>query len=158
MRADSIICLCAAVVMHKPPGDAWLLHGFTLPLDPDRVHCCSNHLAIQWSKHSLFCILCKTKHTFICFCFFKCHLLCLAGENITEVSPDFARVKDGGLHLSIPLVTAAHEGEYTCLVKGDTTEILRTYRVRVDGKQNYKNVVMNFRDMHYPSLPSPAAP
>lgn len=149
MRADLIICFCVAVIMHKPPGDTWLLHGFTLPLNPDRVHCCSYHLAIQWSQHSLFCILCKTKHTL--FFFFKHFflILCLAGKNISAGVPGFARVKDGGLHLSIPLVTVAHEGEYTCLVKGDTTEILRTYRVRVDGKPNYKKVIMNFRNIHF---------
>ncbi|XP_075901450.1 plasma protease C1 inhibitor [Nelusetta ayraudi] len=59
------------------------------------------------------------------------------GKNISAGVPGFARVKDGGLHLSIPLVTAAHEGEYTCLVKGDTTEILRIYSVRVDASIVY---------------------
>lgn len=76
--------------------------------------------------------------SFLIFFNFFFLILYLAGKNISAGVSGFARVKDGGLHLSIPLVTVAHEGEYTCLVKGDTTEILRIYRVRVDGKQNYK--------------------
>lgn len=53
--------------------------------------------------------------------------------------PGSTQVKNGGLYLLISRVTAAHEGEYTCLVKGHATEILRTYRVRVDGENHFKN-------------------
>lgn len=59
------------------------------------------------------------------------------GQNISAAVPGSARVKSDGLYLSISHVTAAHEGEYTCLVKGDTTEILRTYRIRVDASIVY---------------------
>lgn len=62
-----LFCFCLAVIMHKPPGDTWLLHGITLPLDPDRVYCCNYHLAVQWSKHLLFWTLCKSKNNFIFF-------------------------------------------------------------------------------------------
>lgn len=58
--------------------------------------------------------------------------------------PSSTQLKNGGLYLLITSVTAAHEGEYTCLVKGEATEILRTYRVSVDGEINYQNKATEF--------------
>lgn len=58
-----------------------------------------------------------------------------AGKNITADLPGSTQVNKGGLFLLISPVKAAHQGEYTCLVKGDTTEILRTYKIYVDGEQ-----------------------
>ncbi|CAN9510393.1 unnamed protein product [Ophioblennius macclurei] len=65
----------------------------------------------------------------------------LAGAEITwtfngkAINPDntpSVRVIKGGLYISISPVTPANEGSYVCLMKDDSTEMIRTHNITVD--------------------------
>lgn len=58
------------------------------------------------------------------------------GKNVSAEWPGSTRVKKDGLYLSISPVTAANQGEYVCLVRENSMEIIRTYTVTVDGEEH----------------------
>ncbi|XP_070684079.1 plasma protease C1 inhibitor [Pempheris klunzingeri] len=59
------------------------------------------------------------------------------GRNISTQSPGSATVKKNGMSLAISPITAAHEGEYVCLVKESNVELMRAYNVTVDASIGY---------------------
>lgn len=63
------------------------------------------------------------------------------GINISAELSNSVRIKQDGLYLSISPITAAHQGQYMCLVKEANMDMLRTYDIEVTGK---KHAVMFF--------------
>ncbi|XP_041789969.1 plasma protease C1 inhibitor [Chelmon rostratus] len=72
------------------------------------------------------------------------------GKDITAQSPDSTKVKKDGLYLTISPVTAAHEGEYMCLVKDTDMEMIRTYQITVDASVRYIFKVTEGSNIHLP--------
>ncbi|KAK5926685.1 hypothetical protein CgunFtcFv8_022235 [Champsocephalus gunnari] len=73
--------------------------------------------------------------------------------NTSNGSP---RVKQGGRHLFISPVTAANEGDYSCLIKEYDREMIITYKVRVDASFNYSIKVIKGSTAHLPCHFQPA--
>ncbi|KAK5866116.1 hypothetical protein PBY51_020331 [Eleginops maclovinus] len=67
--------------------------------------------------------------------------------NIQNGSP---RVKQGGMYLFISLVTAANEGEYSCLIKESDMEMITTYKVTVDASLDHTIKVFKGSTAHLP--------
>ncbi|XP_034754143.1 plasma protease C1 inhibitor [Etheostoma cragini] len=57
--------------------------------------------------------------------------------SLSDQSPGSSRVKQNGWYLSISPVTAANEGEYTCVMKENNVEMIRTFNIRVDASVRY---------------------
>ncbi|XP_056892238.1 plasma protease C1 inhibitor [Takifugu flavidus] len=53
------------------------------------------------------------------------------GVNLSAAVSDSVRIKRDGLYLSISPITAAHQGQYACLVKYINMDIVRTYDIAV---------------------------
>lgn len=128
---------------HAQPSRWHLAPPWSYPASPSRQSSLlqlslGSSMVSTFTLLDLVQVLKKRKKKSLSFLFFlnwKFCLCCCAGQNISARVPGSTQIKNGGLYLSISHVTPAHGGEYTCLVKGDTTEILRTYRVRVDGEK-----------------------
>ncbi|KAM9857110.1 plasma protease C1 inhibitor [Aulostomus maculatus] len=73
------------------------------------------------------------------------------GQDLASaLSPGAAQVKKGGLYLSMSPVTAAHEGEYVCLVKENDVELIRTYNITVDASFIYSLRAIEGSTVHLP--------
>lgn len=60
----------------------------------------------------------------------------MTGVNLSAAVSDSVRIKKDGLYLSISPITAAHQGQYACLVKDTNMDIVRTYDVAVIGEKH----------------------
>ncbi|XP_031158599.2 plasma protease C1 inhibitor [Sander lucioperca] len=77
--------------------------------------------------------------------------------SLSDQSPGSPRVKQDGRYLSISPVTAANEGEYTCLIKDNNVEMIRTYNVRVDASISYTIKVTEGSIAHLPCYFPPSS-
>lgn len=59
------------------------------------------------------------------------------GQNLSKSpqSPGMAKVKKGGLYLSISPVTTGHEGVYVCSMTKNDMELINSYNIEVDGEK-----------------------
>lgn len=60
----------------------------------------------------------------------------MTGVNLSASVSDSVRLKKDGLYLSISPITAAHQGQYACLLKDTNMDIVRTYDIAVIGEEH----------------------
>lgn len=60
----------------------------------------------------------------------------MTGVNLSAAVSGSVRIKKDGLYLSISPITAAHQGQYACLVKDTNMDIVRTYEITVIGEKH----------------------
>ncbi|TDH16191.1 hypothetical protein EPR50_G00017330 [Perca flavescens] len=77
--------------------------------------------------------------------------------SLSDQSSGSPRVKQDGRYLSISAVTAANEGEYTCLIKENTMEMIRTYNIIVDASISYTIKVTEGANAHLPCYFPPSS-
>ncbi|XP_032387597.1 plasma protease C1 inhibitor [Etheostoma spectabile] len=77
--------------------------------------------------------------------------------SLSDQSPGSSRVKQNGRYLSISPVTAANEGEYTCLMKDNNVELIRTFDIRVDASISYTIKVIEGNTAHLPCYFPPSS-
>lgn len=136
MAACLTLCFCAAFIMHKSQCHTWVHCGAALSLNSDWVHWSGHHLEIQRSHYISLTTVLTALQKYAVKHFFSLIFCLHSGKDITAQSPDSTKVKKDGLYLTISPVTAAHEGEYMCLVKDTDMEMIRTYQITVDGEEH----------------------
>lgn len=60
----------------------------------------------------------------------------MTGVNLSAAVSGSVRIKKNGLYLSISPITAAHQGQYACLMKGTNMDMERTYDITVIGEKH----------------------
>ncbi|XP_051239618.1 plasma protease C1 inhibitor [Dicentrarchus labrax] len=105
---------------------------------------CTNLRVISGSTLELPCLSIQTEFTSTAITW------TFNDNDISALPPGSTRVIKDGLYLSLSPVTAAHEGEYACMVKETDMDIIRKYSITVDASVPYTIRVTEGSTIHLP--------
>ncbi|KAL3067056.1 hypothetical protein OYC64_016913 [Pagothenia borchgrevinki] len=131
MKQQALLCLLLQLAFELSSGtDLWVVPGSSLELPCLSFQTDFTGAAITWKFN---------------------------GNEINANTPNASpRVKQGGRYLFISPVTAANEGDYSCLIKDNDRELITTYKVRVEASFNYSIKVIKGSTAHLPCHFQPA--